>query len=155
MTEADFLDRVGGALSAELGRPVAHARASPSATSRRLGPNDGDARPGRAASGPRATAWRCSRTTCASGSRAGARCFAVDELFELVVDSAFVGLRKPDPRDLPPDAATASAWRRSTCLFVDDLETNFEAARAVGLGAVHYRDPEQAVAEVLSALAGR
>ena len=79
--------------------------------------------------------------------------FAVDELFEVVVDSAFVGLRKPDPAiyrltcgrlGLPAEA----------CLFVDDLEPNVEAARAVGLGAVRYRDPEQAVAEVLAALEG-
>jgi putative hydrolase of the HAD superfamily len=71
----------------------------------------------------------------------------VDELFETVVDSAFVGVRKPDPRiyeltlervELPPGA----------CLFVDDLEINCEAASDLGFEVVHFRETAQARAEV-------
>jgi len=71
----------------------------------------------------------------------------VDELFETVVDSAFVGCRKPDPRiyeltlervELPPEA----------CLFVDDMEVNCEAARELGIRSVHFRETAQARAEV-------
>lgn len=71
----------------------------------------------------------------------------VDELFETVVDSAFVGVRKPDPRiyeltlervDLPPEA----------CLFVDDMEINCEAAAELGLEVVHFRETAQARAEI-------
>ena len=71
----------------------------------------------------------------------------VDELFETVVDSAFVGVRKPDPRiyeltlervGLPP----------GVCLFVDDMEINCEAAAELGLEVVHFRETAQARAEI-------
>jgi putative hydrolase of the HAD superfamily len=38
------------------------------------------------------------------------------------------------------------------CLFIDDFEHNCEAARAVGMSAVVYRDLEQAVTEIRAAL---
>jgi putative hydrolase of the HAD superfamily len=75
----------------------------------------------------------------------------IDELFETVVDSGFVGLRKPDPAiyelvlsrlDLPPEA----------CVFIDDLEHNVVAARECGLHAVHFRDTGQALADVRAVL---
>jgi putative hydrolase of the HAD superfamily len=77
----------------------------------------------------------------------------VDELFETVVDSAFVGLRKPDP------AIYAIVLERlglpaEACVFVDDLERNVEAARALGFATVHFHDTEQAIAD-LDALVGR
>jgi putative hydrolase of the HAD superfamily len=71
----------------------------------------------------------------------------IDEIFETVVDSAFVGFRKPDPRiyaialerlDLPAEA----------CAFVDDLERNVVAARELGFHGVHFRDTAQAIAEL-------
>ena len=39
------------------------------------------------------------------------------------------------------------------CLFVDDLLPNIEGARALGMNAVHFRDNEQATAEIRAALA--
>jgi putative hydrolase of the HAD superfamily len=71
----------------------------------------------------------------------------VDEIFEVIVDSAWVGLRKPDPAiyrltldqlDLAPEAS----------LFVDDNELNIEAARELGMQAVHFRSNEQAIPEI-------
>jgi putative hydrolase of the HAD superfamily len=71
----------------------------------------------------------------------------IDELFEIVVDSAFVGCRKPEQRiyeivleriGLPPDA----------CLFVDDVEVNCEAARELGMTPVHFRTNDQAIEEI-------
>ena len=53
----------------------------------------------------------------------------VDEIFETVVDSAFVGMRKPDPRIY--ELTLGAARRRSPpteCLFIDDTEVNCEAA---------------------------
>jgi epoxide hydrolase-like predicted phosphatase len=76
----------------------------------------------------------------------------VDEIFETVVDSGFVGVRKPEPRiyemtleriGLPGEA----------CLFVDDLPHNCDGAREAGMTAVHFRDNEQAIAEIREALA--
>jgi putative hydrolase of the HAD superfamily len=75
----------------------------------------------------------------------------VDELFELVVDSAFVGLRKPDPAiyRLTCDRLGVAPER---CLFVDDIEPNCAAARELGMTAVLFRSSEQAIAEVREAL---
>jgi putative hydrolase of the HAD superfamily len=75
----------------------------------------------------------------------------VDEIFDVVVDSAFVGARKPERRifeitldrlGVSPDAA----------LLVDDVEVNCEAAREFGLAAVWFRDSGQAIAEIKAAL---
>ncbi len=75
----------------------------------------------------------------------------VDEIFDLVVDSAFVGMRKPDPAiyeltcerlGVPPEA----------CLFIDDFEHNCAAATELGIAAVHFRTTEQAIAECEAAL---
>jgi putative hydrolase of the HAD superfamily len=71
----------------------------------------------------------------------------IDELFEVVVDSAFVGCRKPEPRiyeivleriGLPAEA----------CLFVDDVEVNCEAARDLGMTAVRFHANDQAIGEI-------
>jgi putative hydrolase of the HAD superfamily len=78
----------------------------------------------------------------------------IDELFELVVDSAFVGLRKPDPAiyELTLERL-GNGVRAADCVFVDDLEVNCEAARALGMSAVRFVDTDQAIPEIESALA--
>jgi putative hydrolase of the HAD superfamily len=75
----------------------------------------------------------------------------VDEIFEVVVDSGFVGCRKPESRiyELTLGRVGAEAER---CLFVDDVEVNCEGARRAGLTAVHFRDNEQAIPEIRAAL---
>jgi putative hydrolase of the HAD superfamily len=76
----------------------------------------------------------------------------VDEIFETVVDSGFVGCRKPESRiyELTLERIAAPA---ETCLFVDDVEVNIEGARRAGMSAVHFRDNKQAIAEIRAALA--
>lgn len=71
----------------------------------------------------------------------------VDEIFELVVDSAFVGMRKPDPAIFELTLSRLGVDARRT-LFADDVEPNCEAARALGMAVVHYRDAEQAIDEI-------
>jgi epoxide hydrolase-like predicted phosphatase len=75
----------------------------------------------------------------------------VDEIFEEIVDSAFVGCRKPEPRiyELTLERIGMPA---EACLFVDDLHPNIEGAEAAGMKAVHFRDNEQAIAEIRAAL---
>jgi putative hydrolase of the HAD superfamily len=151
MTEADFLDRIGRALSAEVGRPVAmHEFAERYWAA--LGPNEAMLD---LAARARGAGYRTALLTnnVREWEPRWRAIFAVDELFEVVVDSAFVGLRKPDPA-IYRLTCERLGLPAGECLFVDDLEPNVEAARAVGLGAVQYRDPEQAVAEVLAALGG-
>jgi len=77
----------------------------------------------------------------------------VDEIFELVVDSAFVGLRKPEPEiyELTVERL-GGGIRAADCLFVDDVEHNVAAARAVGMTAIHFRANDQAIPEIKTAL---
>jgi putative hydrolase of the HAD superfamily len=76
----------------------------------------------------------------------------VDEIFEEIVDSAFVGCRKPEAQiyELTLERIGLPA---AACLFIDDLEPNIEGAEAVGMNAVHFRDNAQAIAEIRAALA--
>jgi putative hydrolase of the HAD superfamily len=75
----------------------------------------------------------------------------VDELFEVVVDSAFVGLRKPDPA-IYRLVFERMALTPEQCLLVDDVEVNCAAAAELGMRAVLFRSSEQAIAEVREAL---
>ena len=75
----------------------------------------------------------------------------IDELFELVVDSAFVGMRKPEPGiyELTLDRLALPA---AACAFVDDVDVNIEGARALGMAAVHFVDTDQAIRDLEAAL---
>jgi putative hydrolase of the HAD superfamily len=77
----------------------------------------------------------------------------VDEIFELVVDSAWVGLRKPDPRIYHLTIERlGDSLSPSQCLFVDDNEGNVDAARELGMTAVQFESNDQAIPEIRSAL---
>ncbi len=79
--------------------------------------------------------------------RAPAGRATVVELFDVVVESALEGLRKPDVRIYelicarleitPPEAA-----------FLDDLGTNLKTARAMGMTTIKVVEPETALAEL-------
>lgn len=73
----------------------------------------------------------------------------LDDVFEVVVDSGFVGTRKPEPRiyELTLERL-GDGLRFEDCLFVDDLEHNCEAARQLGMSAVRYQDAGQAIPEI-------
>jgi putative hydrolase of the HAD superfamily len=75
----------------------------------------------------------------------------IDDIFELVVDSAFVGMRKPDPEIYELTLARLGV-PAGECLFVDDIEENCAAAAAAGMATVVFRDAEQAIAEIRAAL---
>jgi len=79
----------------------------------------------------------------------------IDEIFEVVVDSAFVGMRKPDPRIYEVTVELLGGGiRLEDCVFIDDIEVNCEAARSLGMAAVQFRSNEQAIAEVQTLLDG-
>jgi len=71
----------------------------------------------------------------------------VDDIFETVVDSGFVGLRKPD-RAIYAIVLERLGLPAEECVFVDDVAVNVEAAQALGFAVVHFRDTEQAIAEL-------
>lgn len=77
----------------------------------------------------------------------------IDEIFELVVDSAFVGLRKPDPAIYELLLRRLDVAAEAT-VFLDDLEVNCDAARTLGMRAVHFRSTEQTIAEIEALLDG-
>jgi len=76
------------------------------------------------------------------------------ELFDGVVISGEVGIRKPSKRiyelgaeaiDLPPEA----------CVFVDDLEMNLAPARELGMATVHHTAVDDTVARLQDLLGVR
>ncbi|MGB7685249.1 MAG: HAD family phosphatase [Solirubrobacterales bacterium] len=75
----------------------------------------------------------------------------VDEIFEAVIDSGFVGVRKPEP-PIYEMTLERIGLPGEACLFVDDLPHNCDGAREAGMTAVHFRDNEQAIAEIRAAL---
>lgn len=150
LTEVDFLAALGRRLSEQLGRPIemddfgeryfAHLKPNPEMIEymRQL----------------RRRGYRlaiCTNNVREWESRWRAM-LPVEEIFEVVVDSAFVGARKPEPRiyelTLERLGVTADA-----ALLIDDIEINCQAARELGMGAVWFRSTEQAMADSEAALA--
>src|SRR5262249_39446588 len=73
-------------------------------------------------------------------------------LFDVVVESAVEGLRKPDPR------IYELVWERrdvlaSEAVFLDDLGVNLKPAREMGMATIKVVDVDNALAE-LGALLG-
>ncbi len=149
LTEAEFLSSLAGQLTTQLGRPVtldgfgeryfAH-----------LSPNE-----------PMIAYMRELRdrgyrlAICTNNVREWGPLWRamlpVDEIFELVVDSAFVGSRKPDPLiyELTLERLDVAA---AAALFVDDVEINCDAARALGMQAIWFRTAQQAITDIEAAL---
>jgi putative hydrolase of the HAD superfamily len=75
----------------------------------------------------------------------------VDEIFDVVVDSAFVGSRKPERRIYEITLERLGTAPEST-LFIDDVELNCEAARELGMEAIQFRSTDQAIEAIEAAL---
>ncbi len=76
--------------------------------------------------------------------------YGVLDHFDSVTISAEEGIMKPDPRIYRIALARAGAAPEEA-LFVDDVIENVEAARALGMQAIHFQDPaaaRQAIAEL-------
>ena len=149
LTEEEFLDIVGEALSREVGREI-HMADFADRYWAQLSPNQ-----------PmidflheaRAQGMRLALLTnnVKEWEPRWRPVWDIDSHFELVVDSGFVGMRKPEPGiyqltlerlGLPGEA----------CVFVDDLEINCDAAREHGMHPVVFKDAEQAIAEIRALL---
>ncbi len=68
-------------------------------------------------------------------------------LFDVVVISAEVGMRKPEER-IFRHAAGLLGLTPKECVFIDDLQVNVAAAEAVGMTAVLHTDPATTVARL-------
>lgn len=72
----------------------------------------------------------------------------VDELFDVVVDSSAVGMRKPDPRIYLHTLELLGGVEPARAVFLDDHPGNVAGAQAAGLAAIVVADPADAVAEL-------
>jgi epoxide hydrolase-like predicted phosphatase len=75
-----------------------------------------------------------------------------DEMFDAVVISGEVGMRKPEP-DIFERATSLLALDSRDCVFVDDLGMNVRAAVELGFVGVHHRSYDETATE-LEALFG-
>jgi putative hydrolase of the HAD superfamily len=93
------------------------------------------------------------KTACLTNNFARAEAVVSEEvasiyaLFDAVLESRVLGVRKPDPRfyelacerlGVPPEE----------CVFLDDLGVNLKPARALGMHTIKVTDPEQALDEL-------
>ena len=78
----------------------------------------------------------------------------VDELFDVIVDSSDVGVRKPDPAIFAVALERLGGIEPSSAVFLDDAPGNVEGARRAGLHAIHVEDQTAALAELDVVLSG-
>ena len=64
--------------------------------------------------------------------------YSLTDLFDIVVNSARVGLRKPDP-EIYRLALAGLGLDAQKCLFIDDKERNTEVAQTLGMEVVVFR----------------
>jgi epoxide hydrolase-like predicted phosphatase len=71
------------------------------------------------------------------------------DIFEFIVDSAFVGMRKPDPEIYELVLSRfGNGVSFEDCVFIDDTDVNCAAAADLGMAAVHFQTNEQAIPEI-------
>jgi putative hydrolase of the HAD superfamily len=71
------------------------------------------------------------------------------DLFDVVVESSKVGVRKPDPRFYEL-ACEQLAIEPHEAVFLDDIGGNLKPARAMGMTTIKVADPEVAIADLES-----
>jgi putative hydrolase of the HAD superfamily len=72
---------------------------------------------------------------------------AIRELFDEIVESSVVGVRKPEPR-FYEIACERLRVGPEECLFLDDLGVNLKPARAMGMTTIKVVDPASAIGEL-------
>jgi putative hydrolase of the HAD superfamily len=73
------------------------------------------------------------------------------ELFDVIVESAVEGVRKPDPR-FYAIACERLGVRPHRCVFLDDLGINLKPARALGMTTIKVSNEESALDALQGAL---
>lgn len=73
------------------------------------------------------------------------------ELFDHVIESSKIGIRKPNPRiyEMMCEALSVSP---GTCVYLDDLGGNLKPARAMGMTTIKVESGAQAIAELEAVL---
>jgi putative hydrolase of the HAD superfamily len=150
MTEAEFMAALGAEITRARGRPVA-LQGFGEALFAGLEPNE------RFVAFMRTLRGRGHRMAiCTNNVREWSgrwRAMIPADVFDVVVDSSELGVRKPDPRIYEATLA-ALGVAPEAAVFIDDLQINCEAAAALGMRAVWFQQTEQAIADVEAALDG-
>jgi epoxide hydrolase-like predicted phosphatase len=89
------------------------------------------------------------------GESAWRAMLAVDDLFDVVVDSSAVGMRKPDPAIFTHTLRLLGGVEAARAVFLDDVDTNLTGAQRAGLHTVLVGDPPGPALEELDRLLGR
>jgi epoxide hydrolase-like predicted phosphatase len=70
-----------------------------------------------------------------------------DEMFDAVLISGEIGLRKPEP-EIYLTAASMIGREPERCVFVDDMQVNVDGATAVGMQAILHRSASESLPEI-------
>ncbi len=91
-------------------------------------------------------------TSAAVGTDAGRSLYAreIVELFDELIESSKVGIRKPDPR-IYTMMCEKLGVKPDACVFLDDLGGNLKPARAMGMTTIKVESGPQAIAELEAA----
>ena len=73
------------------------------------------------------------------------------DLFDAIIESSQVGVRKPDPK-FYEIACAELGIEPDEAVFLDDLGVNLKPARAMGMTTIKVVDPNEAIAELEAAL---
>ncbi|HEX4986665.1 MAG TPA: HAD-IA family hydrolase [Burkholderiales bacterium] len=101
----------------------------------------------------------CVTNNVAAGPRRGfdrdperaARWQSVMNLFDTIIESSRLGVRKPEPRFFEL-ACVQLGIRPEEAVYLDDLGPNLKPARAMGMRTIKVEDPAAAIAELESVL---
>jgi putative hydrolase of the HAD superfamily len=77
-----------------------------------------------------------------------------DELFDAVVLSGDIGMRKPEP-EIYRHVAELLQVEPPECVFIDDLSANVRGAAAVGMVGIHHIGVDTTIAELEALLGGQ
>jgi putative hydrolase of the HAD superfamily len=88
----------------------------------------------------------------AIGSHSGRSLYVAEvmALFDHIIESAKIGLRKPDPR-IYRMMVEALGVDPKNCIYLDDLGVNLKPAREMGMTTIKVVDSAQAIAELEAA----
>jgi len=72
------------------------------------------------------------------------------EMFDVVIESSKIGIRKPDPR-IYQMMCDQLGVKPDACVYLDDLGGNLKPARAMGMTTIKVVSGPQAIAELEAA----
>src|SRR4051812_12608421 len=75
----------------------------------------------------------------------------VGELFDVIIESSLVGVRKPDPK-IYEMACEQLGVAPNEVVFLDDLGVNLKPAKAMGMTTIKVLDADSAIAELEAAV---